>query len=89
MTSFRSTNDSSLGQRMILVMKSTNDLHQWWLVPMGCRAAAPPTRFCDLFFRIFYNVNIFYNITVHTLFTNAPVCVAQKTNFPILLALTK
>ena len=48
----------------------------------------PPTRFCDLFFfRILYNINIFYNVIVHTLFTNAPVYVAEKTNFPILLAL--
>ena len=56
---------------------------------MGFRAAAtPPTRFCDLFFfRIFYNVNIFYYVIVHTLFTNALVYVAEKTNFPILLAL--
>ena len=47
----------------------------------------PPTRFCDLFFvRIFY-VNTFYNVIVHTLFTNAPVYVAEKTNFPILLAI--
>ena len=48
----------------------------------------PPTCFCDLFFfRILYNVNIFYNVIVHTLFTNVPVYVAEKTNFPILLAL--
>ena len=48
----------------------------------------PPTRFCDLFFfRIFDNVNISHNVIVHTLFTNAPVYVAEKTNFPILLAL--
>ena len=49
----------------------------------SCPWAAAPTRFCDLFFfRIFYSVNIFY-VIVHTLFTNAPVYVAEKTNFPI------
>ena len=48
----------------------------------------PPTRFCDLFFfQIFDNVNISHNVIVHTLFTNAPVYVAEKTNFSILLAL--
>ena len=48
----------------------------------------PPTRFCVLFFfRIFYNVNFFYNAIVYTLFTNAPVYVAEKTRFPILLEL--
>ena len=57
------------------------------LVPMGCRAAVPHA-FLDLFFfRTFNNVNIFYNVIVHTLFPNAPVYVAEKTNFPILLAL--
>ena len=29
---------------------------------------------------------IFYNVIVHILFTNAPVYVAEKTNFHILLA---
>ena len=43
---------------------------QWRLVPMGC---SPNTRFYDLFFRIFYNVDIFYNVILHNLFTNAPV----------------
>ena len=61
---------------------------QWRLVPMGCRAAAPPHVFLICFFRIFYNVNIFYYVIVHTLFTNAPAYVAEKTNFPILLALS-
>ena len=62
-------------------------VEEWQLVPMGCRAAAP-TRFCDLFFfRIFDNINISHNVIVHTLFTNAPVYVAEKTNFLILLAL--
>ena len=58
-----------------------------------CRAVAgrayelqPPTRFCDLFF-FSNNVNISHNVIVHTLFTNAPVYVAEKTNFPMLLAL--
>ena len=57
---------------------------QWRLVPMGC---SPPTRFYDIFFSNFYNVDIFYNVIVHDLFTNAPVYVAEKTNCPILLAL--
>ena len=55
---------------------------------MGCRAAASPRVFVIcFFFRIFDNVNISHNVIVHTLFTNAPVYVAEKTNFPILLAL--
>ena len=53
----------------------------------GMQIYSPPTHFYDLFFvRIFYNVNIFYNVIVHTLFTNAPVYVAEKTDFLILLA---
>ena len=55
--------------------------------PYGCRAAAPPRVFVIAFFRIFYDVNIFYNVIVYTLFTNAPAYVATKTNFLILLAL--
>ena len=47
----------------------------------------PPHALLRSVFEIFYNVNIFYNAVVHTLFTNAPVHVAEKTNFPILLAL--
>ena len=54
---------------------------------MGCRAADPPRVFVICFFRIFDNVNISHNVIVHTLLTNAPVYVAEKTNFPILLAL--
>ena len=46
----------------------------------------PPTHFCDLFFQIFM-LKIFCNVIVHTVFTDAPVYVAEKTNFPILLAL--
>ena len=54
---------------------------------MCCRAAAPPRAFVICFFRIFDDVNISHNVIVHTLLTNAPVYVAEKTNFPILLAL--
>ena len=50
-------------------------------------AAAPPRVFVICFFRIFDNVNISQNVIVHTLLTNAPVYVAEKINFPILLAL--
>ena len=42
----------------------------------------PPTRFCDLLF-----FQIFCNVIVHNLFTNAPASVAEKTNFPVLLVL--
>ena len=41
----------------------------------------PPRVFVICFFRIFYSV------IIHTLFTNAPVYVAEKTNFAIFLAL--
>ena len=51
-----------------------------WLQPL-------PIVYVICFFRNFYNVDIFYNVMVYTLFTNAPVCLAAKTNFPILLAL--
>ena len=47
----------------------------------------PQRVFVICFFRIFDSVNISHNVIVHTLFTNAPVYVAEKTNFPILLAL--
>ena len=50
----------------------------------GC---SPPRIFVICVFRIFYNVNIFCNVIVHNLFINAPVYVAEKTNFPVLLAL--
>ena len=56
-------------------------------MPIGCRAAAPSRVFMIYFFQIFYNVDIFYDVIVDTLFTNAPVYVAEKTNFPILLTL--
>ena len=55
----------------------------------GLQDCSPPRVFTIWFFRIFYNVNIFCNVVVHTLFTNAPVYVAEKTNFPVLLALAK
>ena len=43
----------------------------------GCIAAAPQRVFVIcFFFQIFYDVNIFYNVIVHTLVTNAPVYVA-------------
>ena len=52
----------------------------------GLQSYSPHAFLCSVFFRIFY-VIIFYNVIVHTLFTNAPVYVAEKTNFPVLLAL--
>ena len=54
---------------------------------LGLQSCSPPRVFMICFFRIFDNVNISHNVIVHTLFTNAPVYVAEKTNLPILLAL--
>ena len=47
----------------------------------------PACVFVICFFSNFYNVNIYYNVIVDTLFTKAPVYVAEKTSFLILLAL--
>ena len=50
----------------------------------GC---SPTTRFYNLFFQIFYNIDVFYKVIIYTLFISTPVYVAEKMNFPILLAL--
>ena len=41
---------------------------QWRLVPMGCRAAAPPRVYAICIYRIFYKDNIFCDVIVHTFF---------------------
>ena len=53
----------------------------------GLQGCSPQRVFVIYFLKIFYDVNIFYNVIVQTLFANAPVYVAEKTNFSILLAL--